>query len=45
MPLVAASRGWSLLAAASVSADQGRWRHFRDLLEIYGKEKVYGSIP
>jgi hypothetical protein len=45
MPLAAASRGWSLLVAARVKPDQGRYRRFRGVLEFYGKEKVYGSIP
>jgi hypothetical protein len=45
MALVAASGGLSLLAAASVKADQGAGSRFRDLLEVHGKEKVYGSIP
>jgi hypothetical protein len=42
---VAASRGWFLLVAARVKPDQGHPRPLIDVLEIYGEEKVYGSIP
>jgi hypothetical protein len=45
MPLVAACWGQAKLAAARVVAGQSACRAIRDPLEIYGKEKVYGSIP
>jgi hypothetical protein len=31
--------------AARVKPDQGLSRPLIDVLEVYGKEKVYGSIP
>jgi len=41
-----AARGrWLLLLRVSVPAGQGRCGSFRDVLVVYGKEKVYGSIP
>jgi hypothetical protein len=45
MPLAGAHGGRFLLAAASVTPVQGTYGRLEDFLEIYGKEKVYGSIP
>ena len=45
MPLADARVRWLLLLRVSVPAGQGRCGSFRDVLLVYGKEKVYGSIP
>ena len=45
MPLADARRSQRLLLTASVLAAQRLYGHLRDILVVYGKEKVYGSIP
>lgn len=45
MPLVRARLGPPLLLRASVRAAQRLYGRLRDILLVYGKEKVYGSIP
>ena len=45
MPLAEARGRWLLLLRVRVPAGQGRCGSFRDVLLVYGKEKVYGSIP
>jgi hypothetical protein len=45
MPLADARRSWRLLLRVGVPAGQGSSGSFTDVLSVYGKEKVYGSIP
>ena len=45
MPLVDARRSQRQLLRASVLAAQRLHGQLRDILLVYGKEKVYGSIP
>jgi len=45
MPLVDARRSQRLLLRASILAAQRLHGQLRDILLVYGKEKVYGSIP
>ncbi len=45
MPLAGACRSQRLLLTASVLAAQRLHGRLRDILVVYGKEKVYGSIP
>ncbi len=45
MPLAGARRSQRLLLRASVLAAQRLYGPLRDILLVYGKEKVYGSIP
>ena len=45
MPLVDARRSQWLLLRASILAAQRLHGQLRDILLVYGKEKVYGSIP
>ncbi len=44
-PLADARVSMQLLLRASVPAGQGSCSNFTDVLSVYGKEKVYGSIP
>jgi hypothetical protein len=45
MAPASASGRKSPLAAASVTAAQGLYGRYEDVLVVHGKEKVYGSIP
>jgi hypothetical protein len=45
LPLADARVSMQLLLRVSVPAGQGSCGSFTDVLSVYGKEKVYGSIP